>query len=1343
MRLRRRLAGWTLAALAALSIAVIVPAGALLASGTRAFNSWLGLATVIAVPLAALALLLPILDRIRDARSELARQAEDELTNRSARQADDVVQAAEGWSLPEDPEAEGHWVPRGCGVTSPHLGGYRFKGRTRALTEIRDWMERSRPDGRVLVVTGSPGTGKSAVLGRIVSTANSDLRKLLPADDDGVRAAEGSVACAVHATGKTANEVAAEIARAASLPAPRSPEDLAAALLEVLENRGRPRFNVILDALDEAADSAQVRGIITMVIRPVTDACTVAGARVIVATRRRDGEGNDLLRRLGEAINVIDLDTAEYFEAEDLRAYAQATLQPRGAEQDGNPYQDDSPAGPVAARIAEMSGRNFLVAGLTALDLALSRTPVDPAELAITSRVEDAFASYLRRIPPTAGAVPAEDLLLPLAFAQAPGLPAGLWAAAVSALFEEHVSPVKLANFARSAAANFLIESSASPSGIGGSGPAFRLFHQALNDTLLATRAERVPAAEDQHALTQAFVAAGRERGWDNAPDYLLRSLAYHAAAAGLLDVLFTDPGYLAHADLDRLKSLDARVTSPEARGQARLLRLTPEATPVGPAERRAMFTVTETIDRLGRLHRASPGPLPYRARWASIRPRTEITTLLGHTKWVRAVCAYASPDGPRLASASEDGTARIWDPATGTCEHTLTGHQGAVNAVCACTTAAGLRLATGGEDGTVRIWDPATGTCEHTLPGHDGDVYALCAYPTADGLRLAAGYGNGTVRIWDPATGTREHTLTAHYARVIALCSWTTPDGPRLATFALWDNTTGSFDRTVRIWDPATGTREHTLTGPYEWAKELCAYISPDGPRLVTAGDERVVRIWDPATGTCEHTLTGHTQDVVAVCAYTTPDGPRLATVGNQRDRTMRIWDPATGTCECTFTGLHDDLFSAMCAYITPDGPRLATAGHDGTVRVWDPATSAGEPTPDGFHDDELRAMCAHSTPDGPRLATVGDNRTMRIWDPATGTCERTITSGDLPSIYSVCAYATPRRDSRPHGPQSPTETRLATGSSDGKVRIWDPATGNCERTITSGDTRGAYLVYEYVEHPSAEELRLPIGWVEAVCSYTTPDGPRLAACSDLTIRIWDPVTGIPGRTLTVNRRLVAVCSYTTPDGPRLAAGCGATAEIWDPITGTRELTLTGHDGNVRAVCACTTPIGLRLATGADDDGTVRIWDLAVGHPDVAVGTPVYTLTGHTGRVTAVCAYTTPSGPRVATGSADRTIRIWDPTTGNLKQHIAVHHEVLSLAMIPVLNISECLDENGPRHGGRKDALQITSSPTGLGGLPSKPNAISTEAPTRLATIPWRAGPSRLSRRSPSARMQACWSST
>ncbi|MEU6555041.1 trypsin-like peptidase domain-containing protein, partial [Streptomyces sp. NPDC046915] len=635
------------------------------------------------------------------------------LADWSAEAAGEGALAAWGWSLERDPEAGRHWRPRARGVHTDSERGFRFRGRTAALTEIRDWLTGVTPHGRVLVVTGSPGVGKSAVLGRIVTTSDPAVVSSLPPGDDTVRAVERSVACAVHAKGKTALEVATEIARAASARLPVEVTDLLPDLTSALERTRRGGFTVVIDALDEAVGGQHARQVIRHIARPLAEDLHHLGVRVVVGTRRQDDTG-PLLEAFGTP-RVIDLDTPRYFTQSDLAAYALATLQLQGAERPGNPYDSAEVAEPVAERIARLADRNFLVAGLVARARGMhDRQPVDIEALHFTPTVDAALSHYLTLLPHIEG-VPAAALMTALAYAEAPGMPVSLWQATIAALGHSAPTTEGLKAFARSSAANFLVETSTSDL----PAPVYRLFHQALNDALVR---HRDPVA-DEKAITRALLRTGREAGWEHAPAYLLRSLPDHAQRGHAVDDLLADDTYPLHADLRRLIPAAAAATTRPAIQRARLLRITPRAIDAPPTERAALYSVNEALYGLGSTYSDPAYRAPYRVRWAATRHGIEETVLEGHTDLVDGLCAVGSADGRTLlASASLDRTVRLWDPATGTEERVLAGHSGPVLALCAVGLADGRTLlASASLDRTVRLWDPATGTEERVLAGHSG----------------------------------------------------------------------------------------------------------------------------------------------------------------------------------------------------------------------------------------------------------------------------------------------------------------------------------------------------------------------------------------------------------------------------------------------------------------------------------------------------------------------------------------------------------------------------------------------------------------------------------------------
>jgi tetratricopeptide (TPR) repeat protein len=112
------------------------------------------------------------------------------------------------------------------------------------------------------------------------------------------------------------------------------------------------------------------------------------------------------------------------------------------------------------------------------------------------------------------------------------------------------------------------------------------------------------------------------------------------------------------------------------------------------------------------------------------------------------AVCF--SPDGHRLASASEDQTVKVWDARTGQEVLTLRGHTDVVRSVCFSPD--GRRLASASADGTVKVWDAQARQEQVILRGHSGRVTGVSF--SADGMRVVAADSQGQVRSWNARTG-------------------------------------------------------------------------------------------------------------------------------------------------------------------------------------------------------------------------------------------------------------------------------------------------------------------------------------------------------------------------------------------------------------------------------------------------------------------------------------------------------------------------------------------------------------------------------------------------------------
>ncbi|KAF7973533.1 hypothetical protein HWV62_14966 [Athelia sp. TMB] len=242
-------------------------------------------------------------------------------------------------------------------------------------------------------------------------------------------------------------------------------------------------------------------------------------------------------------------------------------------------------------------------------------------------------------------------------------------------------------------------------------------------------------------------------------------------------------------------------------------------------------------------------------------------------------------------------------------------------------------------------------------------------------------------------------------------------------------------------------------------------------------------------------------------------------------------------------------------------------------------------------------RVLAVAFSPDGLRIASGSEDGFVQVWDAETGALIAAPFEGHTSDINSVAF--------------SPDGRWIASGSDDKSICVWNAETG-------------ALIAGPFAGHTDR---------VNSVAF--SPDGQRIASgSSDKSIRIWNPQTGslIAG---PFEGHVYKVFSVAfSPDGRRIASGSDdKSIRVHDAETGALVAgPLKGHTGNVYS--AAFSPDGTRIASGSGDS-SVRVWDADTG---VLSSAP---FKGHTGWVFSVAF--SPDGQHIVSGSADETVRIWD----------------------------------------------------------------------------------------------------
>jgi WD40 repeat protein/serine/threonine protein kinase/class 3 adenylate cyclase len=485
----------------------------------------------------------------------------------------------------------------------------------------------------------------------------------------------------------------------------------------------------------------------------------------------------------------------------------------------------------------------------------------------------------------------------------------------------------------------------------------------------------------------------------------------------------------------------------------------------------------------------------------------------LSHAAWINH--ATFSPDGLRIATASADRSARVWDAATVQALTPPLYHLGAVQYVA--FTRDGARIVTASADKTARIWDSFSGAPLCEPMAHTNIVFD--AIFNHDATRVATVSIGDSVRIWDAREAVPP---TTDYADDASPRFGPAP-APNAVTPPLWhpagiryivfsddgSSITAKYDRKITIIRDLTARPTHRLRLNHRAGVHTAAF-NPSGTRLLTASDDGTAAIWDSGTGErlawCSHSAPVR----MAVIA---PDDATILTAS--MDDTACLWDAETGQ-RILPPMKHSD--GVQRALFSPDGTRILTTSLDDTARLWDAATGRllhrlqWKTQGGDFH--EAGTLCAFS-PDGSLIATASSDRTVFLWDARDGSCVAQFMYLHQAGINSISF--------------SPNGKWLLTAGDDKIAHVFNFRATSYGKMVCSLSHAAPVLGARFA-----------------------PDGASLVTISvDQTARIWDALSGTP-RTLPMRHDARVNYAEFNGDGSLLiTASDDRSARLWECCTG------------------------------------------------------------------------------------------------------------------------------------------------------------------------------------------------
>lgn len=265
--------------------------------------------------------------------------------------------------------------------------------------------------------------------------------------------------------------------------------------------------------------------------------------------------------------------------------------------------------------------------------------------------------------------------------------------------------------------------------------------------------------------------------------------------------------------------------------------------------------------------------------------------------------------------------------------------------------------------------------------------------------------------------------------------------------------------------------------------------------------------------------------------------------------------------------------------------------------------------------HQDSVESLAFLDN--GARLASGSVDGTIRIWEVESGKTVRTL-RGHRRSVNAIVL--------------SPSGNLLVSAGNESQLLTWDPATGAPQGKL-AGHSQDVYAL------------------------AFSPDGRWLASGGrDRTVIVWDMTTRKPVHKLEGHEDAIMALVFS-PDGSwLLSGGKGGQLRRWNRSDGTESASLSIHQGHTVTAVGIS-PDGRWYAT-AGGDNAVRVWSSETNHQQRSLSQPPGLVTG---------LVFTPDGKQLLASGTDRTLRAWDVKSGGVNNEFVGHtDEVMALALSP-----------------------------------------------------------------------------